>query len=532
MFNSLWSRTDLRRLIVLLTVMSIMVTLVNTIYATYRVQRELLVSNTLESNRVYAAKLAASTEIFFRNAQQQLAYSAQEVANRFEDNALLDAEAERLRAQTDSFNSVAIVDSDGVVRAVSPPMLRLKGRQLDSPSLRQALKLRKPLISQPFLSSANNMLVLISHPVINRQGRYLGYVSGSLYLKRKSILSELLAEQYYRDGSYLYVVDDTHHILYDSDVSRIGKVTRRQFDTGAAAFGGDNAQGSMAWTEGNEHELVGYARVPSAGWTIVAVRGTDATLKPMEGLILKVIGNSAPWLVITLLFAWQFARLIAQPLWQLARRAGEMNEPAVSNNIKTIKSWYFEASQLKKAMLIGIDLLHQRIGSLVSEVLRDPLTGLSNRRGLYNALESLRQSSKRFTVIALDIDHFKRVNDLFGHDVGDTVIRNVAAQLRHCSREADIVCRSGGEEFLLLLPEMTMEASIDVAERIRRHIAECEISVVGHITVSVGVASSPAGNDDIPSVLKLADDALYQAKREGRNRVVSLSAATVIPLED
>ncbi|MGL9722071.1 PDC sensor domain-containing protein [Symbiopectobacterium sp.] len=164
--------------------MSALITLANSFYATYRVQRDLLITNTLESNRVYASKLAAETQTFFENAQQQLAYSATILAEDFNDTVNLVQEADRLRLQTHSFNSVLVADAKGVVRATSPDTFQLIGQKLTTEGALAALKERVPLISQPYISAAENLIVLISSPIFDRSGRYLEFVGGSIYLKK------------------------------------------------------------------------------------------------------------------------------------------------------------------------------------------------------------------------------------------------------------------------------------------------------------------------------------------------------------
>jgi len=123
-------------------------------------------------------------------------------------------------------------------------------------------------------------------------------------------------------------------------------------------------------------------------------------------------------------------------------------------------------------------------------------------------------------VLALDIDHFKRVNDSWGHDVGDSVIKNVAQQLSKSSRQTDVVCRNGGEEFLIILPGADREMAAVIAERVRKKIEQLEIIPVGHITLSIGVALWEADDTPLERIFKQADDALYAAKHAGRNRVV------------
>ncbi|CAK9885594.1 MAG: Diguanylate cyclase DgcM [Candidatus Erwinia impunctatus] len=266
--------------------------------------------------------------------------------------------------------------------------------------------------------------------------------------------------------------------------------------------------------------VAGYATVSSSDWTIVALKPTKITLLPLSSLILKVLRNSLPFAILTLFLAWFLSRLIALPLWQLARKASRMDIQAVASEINGIRSWYYESSQIKRAMLIGISLLHDKIGRLKYEVQTDPLTSLLNRRGLSMVLEYFIATKQSFAVLALDIDHFKRVNDTWGHDMGDQVIQNIAEQLKRHARQSDIVCRNGGEEFLMILPGTNREATVQLAELLRFVIANESHDVVGQITISVGVAFWHAGQYSVEQSFKWADEALYQAKSAGRNQVV------------
>lgn len=167
----------------------------------------------------------------------------------------------------------------------------------------------------------------------------------------------------------------------------------------------------------------------------------------------------------------------------------------------------------------------QHLSHLATE---DPLTQLWNRRGLENAMQislahAVRQHSST-SAIMVDIDRFKEVNDNFGHDVGDQVIRQVALYLRRMSRASDVLARTGGEEFLLILPQTELDTAREVAERIRVAIAEQPL-LVNHqripVTVSLGVAGM-VGEADLDRLSQDADRAMYLAKRGGRNRVASV----------
>jgi diguanylate cyclase (GGDEF)-like protein len=167
----------------------------------------------------------------------------------------------------------------------------------------------------------------------------------------------------------------------------------------------------------------------------------------------------------------------------------------------------------------------QHLSHLATE---DPLTRLLNRRGLEDALSlSLAQAARKAlntSGIMVDIDHFKKVNDSFGHEVGDQVIKLVAEFLRTMSRASDVVARTGGEEYLLILPDTSLDDARVLAERIRMAIAEHPLLVSRQripVTVSLGVASV-VGEADLDELYKEADRAMYLAKRGGRNRVASV----------
>ncbi len=159
---------------------------------------------------------------------------------------------------------------------------------------------------------------------------------------------------------------------------------------------------------------------------------------------------------------------------------------------------------------------------------QDPLTRLLNRRGLEVALQvtlahAARQQSPT-AAIMVDIDSFKEINDNFGHDTGDQVIREVARYLQQTTRGSDVVARTGGEEFLVILPETGLDGARQLAERMRRQIAETPLHVHNQsipVTVSLGVAAT-TGEVDIDRLAQDADRAMYLAKRGGKNRVASV----------
>jgi two-component system, cell cycle response regulator len=157
--------------------------------------------------------------------------------------------------------------------------------------------------------------------------------------------------------------------------------------------------------------------------------------------------------------------------------------------------------------------------------LTDQLTGVYNRHYLAEiALRRIGEAERHgipLTMLVLDIDHFKQVNDTHGHETGDVVLAETAATLRASCRQGDVIARTGGEEFVLLLLNMTRDSATGFAERLRQRIAEIQPAGVA-ITVSIGIAATSPDRvgTRFETLFKAADTALYQAKRSGRNRVV------------
>jgi len=170
------------------------------------------------------------------------------------------------------------------------------------------------------------------------------------------------------------------------------------------------------------------------------------------------------------------------------------------------------------------------------QAIRDPLTGLYNRRYMQEFLERELHSSRRkhrpLAVMMLDLDHFKHYNDKFGHSTGDQALVAVGEMLLRSVRAEDIACRYGGEEFILILPECSLQQAVARAEEIRKRFKEYRTQPDHQaldLTFSIGVAAFDETTDRVDLLLKFADDALYEAKRAGRDRVVAARAASGLP---
>ncbi|WP_024325877.1 PAS domain-containing protein [Thioalkalivibrio sp. AKL19] len=175
------------------------------------------------------------------------------------------------------------------------------------------------------------------------------------------------------------------------------------------------------------------------------------------------------------------------------------------------------------AMFHDISRQKELEAALEYQAFYDPLTDAANRGHFEALLEQEARRAERYgdscSLVMLDLDHFKRINDTHGHDIGDEVLRRVVAVAGGRLRQSDVLGRWGGEEFMVLLPSTTAEAACRLAEDLRRQVAALELGHVGHVTISLGVAECRRG-EAIKDWIKRADDAMYRAKRSGRNRVV------------
>lgn len=194
-------------------------------------------------------------------------------------------------------------------------------------------------------------------------------------------------------------------------------------------------------------------------------------------------------------------------------------EPFINLIIPYIKGYLNEASPVLEARTY-MDMLRE-------QSLRDQLTGLYNRRFLDETIDKIAAQIKRrgttLGILMVDIDYFKEVNDTYGHDMGDKVLKEIAKVLVKSVREADLVIRFGGEEFLVLLMDVQSGKSVEIAEKIRKAVESHTIESFGVVlrkTVSIGVSEFPEDSEKIWQCIKYADVALYKAKEMGRNRVV------------
>ncbi len=172
--------------------------------------------------------------------------------------------------------------------------------------------------------------------------------------------------------------------------------------------------------------------------------------------------------------------------------------------------------------------LHNALDQERSLSRRDPLTGIYNRRAFEELATTEVSRSSRYhhpmSLVVMDIDHFKQVNDRFGHDVGDTLLKEVATTLTSTLRATDIVARMGGDEFAIVIPETNHEQALVTLKKTRTALTQCMAANGWPVTFSIGVVSTAASPPELGELLIAADELMYQAKREGRDRICASSA--------
>jgi diguanylate cyclase (GGDEF)-like protein len=254
----------------------------------------------------------------------------------------------------------------------------------------------------------------------------------------------------------------------------------------------------------------------------------------------RMLRNMAILILVALvlgigLIAYQLGLLIVRPLDRLTRGAAVVASgdftvdlpPAGGGEVGLLTMVFNDmVARLREGraqLNAANETLRRQNEQLERLSITDGLTGLYNRRRLMELLAGEVERSKRMahvcTVLMMDVDNFKRYNDAHGHQAGDAVLKGLGDVLRESTREIDCAARYGGEEFFVLLPETEIKEASEVAERIRTRLKE-RIFLGGRVTLSVGIAAYPEHGETPEDLIAAADAALYQAKREGRDRVL------------
>ncbi|HPU79269.1 diguanylate cyclase, partial [Accumulibacter sp.] len=272
-----------------------------------------------------------------------------------------------------------------------------------------------------------------------------------------------------------------------------------------------------------------WSRSSVTGWSV----GIGIPREILERDLIRTMTWLAAGLAILLFVGLGLAWLAGR---RIAGSVRALTEPAIALgkglSVPVPEVSIQESAEVAVALRQAGELLAARTASLVAanqeleQLARvDALTGLQNRNSanerLHQEFLRLKRSGHLYVVLFMDIDSFKTINDTYGHDTGDQVLRHVATVLKHTLRESDFVARYGGEEFLAVLPETNAEGALRLAETVRQTVSRHSFPVAERVTVSVGVAMATDQDKNEEVAVRRADAALYQAKADGRNAVRS-----------
>ncbi|WP_257985446.1 sensor domain-containing diguanylate cyclase [Bacillus sp. V5-8f] len=497
----------LRFMISLLVIASVLLTATVSMYSSISSNKRSLTVNYLDYNHQYAEKLALETNTILSSMQQKL----DAVAKLATHHSFTQEEVDLLlTANMHFFNSIFIVDSNRVIQHISPSNTGLTtGIQLNTDTAKLAVKLKKSFISNPYKATSGRLILLISSPIFKQDGTYAGFVGGTIYLEEDNVLSQMLSEHFYGNGSFVYVTDQDGNIIFHPDKRRIN-TSALSNSTVKKALSGRSGSQQVRNSKGKEY-FMGYAYEPNTGWGIVSQTPVTVLKQPLNELIVQMILKSLPLFILILLISWLLAYRISKPLHVLAKGS----EEAIRRNKQIpaqpkMSSGIYEVKQLYKHINNHIELLNR-------ENQIDGLTELANRKTFQRVIEEWVDNGISFSLILLDVDHFKTINDEYGHVTGDEVLKSIASTIRLFTRDGDLNFRYGGEEFGILVKDANKGTAFKIAEQVRTAVEKCRTPSGRNITISLGISEFINETSNTDEIIKKADYALYQSKSNGRN---------------
>lgn len=499
-------RVALSAVLVALAVLSVAIGFSYAYVSSYQVQKAQVVKNTLAYGRAYADKLAGVVNIYIHAMHGQLQSTASKLAVDMRDQTDLAGELERVVQHADGAIAMLLADADGNV------MVSATKEGAPSPRSLAELGVRELRVGEwvSIADSAVPTLTLVE-PVNLADGGKPGFLALVVALEDRHGIAQVVGNVDEVGGMAVYVVSKMGDVLY-----------RRQSDFVPTNLK-DVSRTVSGWAEPLKTDegrtlLTAYAPIEKGNWAVVTQQPLDAALLPVRALLLDALRSAAPVLLIILLLVSALAYAIAAPLSRLSRALN--GGPGAQKDLDRLNAWYAEADTLRGAVAVTLAQHRQQMTQLNRQSMTDPLTGLMNRRALDEAMAAFKTESTAVAVIALDLDHFKRINDTFGHASGDKVLVAVADALRHSLRGQDKPYRVGGEEFIALLPSHSAQVARDVAARIRAALAAQTMpDGVGKVSASAGIALWPGDGATLEEVLERADEALYASKQAGRDRI-------------
>ncbi len=416
------------------------------------------------------------------------------------------------------FDGMSLIGRDGRLLAIDPPSPDLIGTDLSEREyVRRVLATGEPYVSDAFRARTGRLIVVVSVPVRDASGAVAGVLSGSLHLEKDNQLARLLASLE-RDTAARYLVVDSQRLTVYASHGSDGAGT----PVPAEALQSLAASGSRgAWVDPRGERYLGSAaRVGATGWTVLSLVPLRQAFAPIWRFHRQTLVVSLLTLALAALVSWGLSLSLTKPLYEIIGALGAVARGQAGIKLPgfAVPEWDFLARAFNR-MSAELDEYHRE---LRERAIRDPLTGVLNRGSLEEELERQLAIARReggfVSVLMIDLDDFKAYNDEHGHQAGDEVLQGLARVARENVRAVDTVGRYGGEEFAVILPDTPCTEAAAVAERLRAALAALPLR--RRVTASIGVACFPTHGDTLRELIARADEALYAAKRRGKDRVV------------
>ncbi|WP_046214057.1 sensor domain-containing diguanylate cyclase [Paenibacillus wulumuqiensis] len=491
--------------------------LLSCLLVSYTNEKNSLEKQTLGLNENHAKNLSRVTNTLIQSMQHSLkSGSYYMMEHLYLSPSLFQDNLDYFHDSTGYFNAVFTADENGLIQMNSPTSLGQAGTYLTTPASKQALAAKKPIISSPYMGKIGKLIILVSHPLFTDKGQYKGMLGGVLYLQEDNRFKQVLGtESMSEDGSFFYVIDRAGNIIYHPDTNRINQNISQ---TPIFSELKNTKSGNLKVNDLEGHSyLAGYAVVPDTDWRIVVQSPSQNIKVYSSNLIWSTMLYLLPIIAVLLAFILWISLQLSLPLNSLAEYARNLAIGKEKSNVPKVSKWNYEAKQLHQAIMILEEETREKERQLKIEANVDPLTGLLNRRALQSIASNWSKNQYEYAVVMLDIDHFKSVNDKYGHPMGDEVLKMMARILRSQARLEDLVFRYGGEEFAILLYEANENEAMEIAERIRQTIEIFPTPINKPITISLGISLYKETDVDYEGIFNRADEALYKAKQDGRN---------------
>lgn len=422
---------------------------------------------------------------------------------------------ESVRAHFSDYEALAALDAQGRPTAMSTR----NARTIPLPSDWQAqLRSGGAVVGEPFRTPGGRIQMVLAVPIQNPAGRSTSSLAALVDLRS---LTDAIARFVPRDSGRFYLTTGRGVLIAGRGPASDSALTARLVAATIQNLFVRSGQALEYQSFGGTRVVGTLEPIDRLHWAAIAEVPSTAAFRQIEHV------RNVTAVVVALMFlsvgllAYVLGLLIVHPLDRLSEGAATVARGDLAVDLPVVGGG--EVGKLTEVFNHMVARIREGRDALQKLSVTDGLTGLYNRRRLMETLDIEAERSQRgagpFSVLMVDVDHFKKYNDTFGHQAGDEVLTRVAGVLREVTRQVDCAARYGGEEFLVLLPQTPLEGAAQVAERLRTKVGAAGANGET-VTVSVGVAEFPKNGDTPQRVIAAADAALYRAKADGRNRVV------------